>query len=130
MKNLTTGKLTQSSVTQYPSLYMPNSPEPAKGVKRRAQGYQNASSVQKSESLAKSTERVRRFKVSFLEREFTQILTKNYIANLLFLTILSFAVNEDRSILPSRKNGIYILEIDPQLLFHKGDIVDIRLSKN
>jgi len=73
---------------------------------------------------------VRRLKISFLEEEFTQILAKDYIASLLLLTVLCFAVNEDKNILLSRKNEIYILKINLQLFFHRNDIINTRLLKN
>ncbi len=73
---------------------------------------------------------MRRLKVSFLKGEFIQILTKNYITNLLLLTVLCLAASEDRNILLSCKNEIYILKIDPQLFFYKSDIINARLSKN
>ena len=73
---------------------------------------------------------MRRFKIFFLEKEPTQILIKNHITNLLFFTILYLAASEDRSVLLSRKNKIHILRIDPQLLFHKGNIINTRLLKN
>ncbi len=73
---------------------------------------------------------MRRLKISFLEEEFTQILAKDYIASLLLLTVLCFAVNEDKNILLSRKNEIYILKINLQLFFHRNDIINTRLLKN
>ncbi len=109
---------------------MSNSPEPAKGAKRRAQDHQNADSVQKLELSAKPAERVRRFGISFLEKESTQILAKNHITSLLFLTILYLTASEDRSVFLFYRNEIYILVIDLQLLFYKGDIINARLLKN
>ncbi len=41
--------------------------------------------------------------------------------SLLFLTVLCLAASEDKSVLLFCKNGIYILGIDSQLLFHKND---------
>ncbi len=73
---------------------------------------------------------MRRFKISFLKGEPTQILIKNYIMSLLLFTILYLTASEDRYILLSRRNKIYILEIDPQLLFYKSDIINTRLLKN
>ncbi len=109
---------------------MPNSPEPAKGAKRRAQNHQNADNIQRSKSSTRPVERVRRLRISFLKEESTQTLTKDYITSLLLLTVLYLTASENKNILPSRRNGIHILKIDPQLLFHKNDIINARLSKN
>jgi len=74
---------------------------------------------------------MRRLGISFLKREPTQILIKDYTASLLLLTILYLTASENnKSVFLSYKNGIYILRINPQLLFYKDDIINTRLLKN
>ncbi len=73
---------------------------------------------------------MRRFEVSFLKKEPTQTLAKNYTASLLLFTVLCLTASEDRSVFLFCRNGIHILGIDLQLFLYKSDVINARLLKN